>query len=254
MIQRCQTGEYIMHRNLLFDLDQTLLDFHTSEHIALKAIMERERQVFTEERYDLFKQINKLLWLEFEKGRITKNDLFATRFRLLFKDCGYEAEESELLSINSDFIDSMSQNGVIMDGADRFLKRITENMSDLRIYVITNGAEKNAIGRIASTGLNDYICEAFISDTMGTAKPSREFFDIVKAAVGEPDESCLVIGDSLTSDMLGAKNAGLTSCWFMPEGNVKEAVKEYDINYTASSFEELYDIILNWSSALHELK
>ena len=52
-----------MHLNLLFDLDQTLLDFHASEHTALKIIMEREHQVFTEERYNHFKQINKSLGL-----------------------------------------------------------------------------------------------------------------------------------------------------------------------------------------------
>ena len=95
------------------------------------------------------------------------------------------------------------------------------------------------MGRINSTGLNNYIDYVFVSDTMGAAKPSREYFDIVRKTVGEPDESYIVIGDSLTSDMLGAKNAGLTSCWFMPTGDTENAVKEYDINYTASSFETI---------------
>ena len=59
----------------------------------------------------------------------------------------------------------------------------------------------------------------------------------------------MVIGDSLTSDMLGAKNAGLTSVWFMTQSQgmdqdkIKEAVKEYDINYCASSFDELFKIL-----------
>ena len=58
-----------------------------------------------------------------------------------------------------------------------------------------------------------------------------------------------MIGDSLTSDMLGAKNASMTSVWFMPDGNVEEAVSTYDINYCASSYDELYEILRNWSSA-----
>ena len=65
-----------MHHNFLFDLDQTLLDFHASEHIALKMIMERNHLVFKEEYYHFFKQVNKSLWLEFEKGNISKNELF----------------------------------------------------------------------------------------------------------------------------------------------------------------------------------
>lgn len=240
----------MMHRNLLFDLDQTLLDFHASEHIALKTVMEMNSQSFTEERYASFKQINKKLWLEFEKGMISKAELFETRFKVLFEDCGCNTDGMNLMKINSDFIDCMSRNGILMDGALDFLKKVVDSVPDVRIYVITNGAAKNAKGRIASTGLNDYICDLFVSESMGVSKPSNEYFDIVKKAVNEPDKSCIVVGDSLTSDMLGAKNAGLTSCWFMPEGDVEGAIKEYEIDYTASSFDELFDILIKWAAAL----
>ncbi len=244
-----EQGDMIMHHNLLFDLDQTLLDFHASEHIALKLVMEENGQVFTEEHYASFKQINKGLWLEFEKGLISKTELFESRFRRLFEECGCDTSGIELLKINSDFIDHMSHNGVLMDGALDFLKKIRGALPDVRVYIITNGVTRNALGRIASTGLNEHICEVFVSDSIGFSKPAREYFDYVKKAVNEPDESCIVIGDSLTSDMLGAKNAGLSSCWFMPEGDTEVAVKEYDINYTASSFDELYDVITKWSAA-----
>lgn len=212
--------------------------------------MEMNSQVFTEERYDSFKQINKRLWLEFEKGMISKAELFETRFKVLFEECGCNTDGMDLMKINSDFIDRMSQNGILMDGALDFLKKVVESVPDVRIYVITNGAAKNAKGRIASTGLNDYICDLFVSESMGVSKPSHEYFDIVKKAVNEPDKSCIVIGDSLTSDMLGAKNADLTSCWFMPEGDVKGAIKEYEIDYTASSFDELFNVLIKWSDAL----
>ena len=236
-----------MHRNLLFDLDQTLLDFHASEHIALKQIMEDNGQAFTEERYSSFKQINKQLWLEFEKGVISKTELFETRFRLLFRECGCNTDEMDILSINSDFIDCMSRNGVLLNGAADLMQKIKSGMPDARIYVITNGAARNAKGRIASTGLSEYLTDVFISETMGVSKPSREYFDIVKKSIGEPDESFIVIGDSLTSDMLGAKNAGLKSCWFMPEGDVSKAVAEYDIDYIASSFDELFVRLTEWA-------
>ena len=121
-----------MHRDLLFDLDQTLLDFHASEHIALKKVMETNRLAFTEERYELFKYINKSLWLEFEKGIITKPELFEMRFRRLFEKCGCDTEEMDLQKINSDFIDCMSQNGILMEGALEFLKKINDNIPDAR--------------------------------------------------------------------------------------------------------------------------
>ncbi|HRR75646.1 MAG TPA: YjjG family noncanonical pyrimidine nucleotidase [Ruminococcus sp.] len=237
-----------MHHNLLFDLDQTLLDFHASEHLALKAVMEMNGQTFTEEHYNSFKYINKSLWLEFEKGIISKAELFQTRFRRLFEECGCDTGNMDLLGINSDFIDHMSRNGVLMDGAIDCLKKILNTVPDARIFVITNGVTRNALGRINTTGLNEYVCDVFVSDLMGVSKPATEYFDIVKKAVSEPDESFIVIGDSLTSDMLGAKNAGLTSCWFMPEGDISDAVKEYSIDYTASSFDELFEVIKKWSA------
>lgn len=241
-----------MHRNILFDLDQTLLDFHASEHIALKTIMEMNGQVFTEARYDFFKQVNKKLWLEFEKRIISKAELFERRFRILFEECGCNINGMDFMKINSDFIDCMSQNGVLMDGALDCLKKVADRIPDARIYVITNGITRNAKGRIAAAELNDYICELFVSESMGASKPSPEYFDIVKKAINEPNESYIVIGDSLTSDMLGAKNADLTSCWFMPEGDVEAAMKEYEIGYVASSFDDLFDILIKWSATLQK--
>lgn len=236
-----------MHHNLLFDLDQTLLDFHASEHIALKMIMERNHLVFKEEYYHFFKQVNKSLWLEFEKGNISKNELFERRFKRLFEECGCDTDGINLLNINSDFIDCMSQNGVLMTGALEFLQKIIDNVPDTRIYIITNGVTRNAMGRIASTGLKNYISNVFVSDSIGVSKPARSYFDAVKNSISEPDESYLVIGDSLSSDMLGAKNSNLASCWFMPEGDIEEKMKEYEINYIASSFGELYEIIREWA-------
>lgn len=239
-----------MHRNILFDLDQTLLDFHATEHLALKVIIEQNGQVFTEALYDFFKQTNKNLWLEYEKKVISRSELFETRFRRLFEKCGCNTDEMDIAKINSDFIDIMSQNGVLMDDAVECLKRIKDNIPDARMYVITNGATRNALGRIASTGLDSFLSGVFVSESMGAAKPSVEYFDMVREAIGEPDERYIVIGDSLTSDMLGAKNAGLTSCWFMPSGDIAGALKGYAVNYTAASFDELFDVIMKWSAAL----
>ncbi len=239
-----------MRCDLLFDLDQTLLDFHASEKLALKAVLEAQGLEFSQQRYDAFKQINKSLWLEFEKGEITKLQLFETRFRRLFELCRCDVDKMDLAQINSDFIDAMAKSGVLMDGALELLERLTKDIADVRIYIVTNGVTRNALGRIASTGLGRFISEVFVSEEIGAAKPAKEFFDAVTKAIGEPDESYLVIGDSLTSDMLGAKNAGLTSCWFMPCGDVQQAIADYEIDLTAADFDELYEVICRWSAEI----
>ncbi len=238
-----------MHHNFLFDLDQTLLDFHASERKALEIVLRKNGLPFSEEIYQAFKAYNKSLWLELEKGKITRTELFTRRFTDIFKRCGGDLHALDPLRVNDDFIQTMSVNGVLMDGALEFVQRLKGGIPDSRLYIITNGVTVNARGRIASTGLDRYIDGLFVSEDMQAAKPAREYFDIVLNRIGEPKEACVVIGDSLSSDMLGAKNAGLKSVWFRPSGDIESAMREYEIDFCTASFDELYAILVKWSTA-----
>ena len=110
-----------MHRNFLFDLDQTLLDFHASEYKALGIILQANSLSFSDEIYQAFKAYNKSLWLELEKGTITRTELFTKRFLDVFSRCEGNASGLDPLEVNDDFIRTMSVNGVLMDGALEFV-------------------------------------------------------------------------------------------------------------------------------------
>ena len=236
-----------MHHNFLFDLDQTLLDFHASEYKALRIVLTQNGLSFSEGIYQAFKAYNKSLWLELEKGTITRTELFTKRFQDVFRRCVGDSSGLDPLEINDAFIRTMSVNGVLMHGALDFVKRVKNEIPYARIYIASNGATVNAKGRIASTGLERYTDGIFISEDMGVTKPAAEFFDICLERIGEPRESCIMIGDSLSSDMLGAKNASLDSVWFMPSGDTEKAMKEYSIDYCAASFDELFSVLKKWS-------
>ncbi len=234
-----------MKHNYLFDLDQTLLDFHASEHKALEIVLTAHGLHYTEDIYSAFKEYNKSLWLELEKGTISRKDLFTLRFTDVIKRCGGDPSLHDPLAINDEFIYTMSINGVLMEGALDLVRRIKTEIQGSRIFIISNGATINALGRIRSTGLDAYLDGVFISEDMGVTKPAPEFFDMVLEKTGISRESCIVIGDSLSSDMLGAKNAGMDSIWFMPKGDIEASMKAYDIDYCASSFDELFDILVS---------
>lgn len=238
-----------MHHNFLFDLDQTLLDFHASEYKALGIVLRANGLSFSDDIYRAFKVYNKALWLELEKGTISRAELFTKRFQDVFSRCEGNSAGLDPLKVNDEFIRTMSVNGVLMDGALEFVEKVKENITDARIYIASNGATINAKGRIASTGLDRYIDGLFISEDMGVTKPDAAFFDICLNRIGEPGSSCIMIGDSLSSDMLGAKNASLDSVWFMPSGNIEEAMTAYDIDYCAFSFDELYEILEKWAAS-----
>ena len=238
-----------MHHIFLFDLDQTLLDFHASEKKALGIVLRANGLSFSDEIYLAFKAYNKELWLELEKGTITRTELFTKRFNDVFSRCEGDSSHLDPLTVNDDFIRTMSVNGVLIDGALEFVRKLKEEITDAAIYIASNGATINAKGRIASTGLDRYIDGLFISEDMGVTKPDPAFFDMILEQIGEPKNSFIMVGDSLSSDMLGARNASLDSVWFMPYGNIEEAMREYDINYCASSYDELLNILKKWAEA-----
>jgi FMN phosphatase YigB (HAD superfamily) len=184
-----------MHRNFLFDLDQTLLDFHASEYKALGIVLRENGFSFSDGIYRAFKAYNQSLWLELEKGTITRTELFTKRFLDVFSRCEGDASRLDPLKVNDEFIRTMSVNGVLMEGALEFVKKVKNEIPFARIYIATNGATVNAKGRIASTGLDRYIDGLFISEEMGVTKPAAEFFDRCLEGIGEPGASCIMIGD-----------------------------------------------------------
>ena len=102
-----------MHNIFLFDHDQTLLDFHASEYKALGIVLTANGLSFSDEIYQDFKAYNKSLWLELEKGTITRKELFTRRFQDVFKRCDGDSAKFDPLTINDDFIRTMSINGVL---------------------------------------------------------------------------------------------------------------------------------------------
>ncbi|MCR5316922.1 MAG: YjjG family noncanonical pyrimidine nucleotidase [Treponema sp.] len=243
-----------MNPIFLFDLDQTLLNFHASEEKALEIISKKYGLAYSKDTYSHFKDYNKSLWLELEKGIISRTDLFRLRFTDFIAQCKGESLGLDPLAINNEFIATMAENGVLMDGALEFIKQVKSTIAGCKIYIISNGATINAKGRINSTGLNAFLDRVFVSEEMGLAKPAKEFFDRVLSSIGAKKEECIVIGDSLTSDMAGAKNASIDSVWFMPQAeacsSIENEMKKYDIDYCANTFDELYKVLKKWAGLI----
>ncbi len=106
-----------MHHSFLFDLDQTLLDYHASEYKALGIVLRTHGLSFSDEIYRAFKANNQSLWLELEKGNISRTELFTKRFLDVFSRCEGDASGLDPLKVNDEFIRTMSVNGVLMDSA-----------------------------------------------------------------------------------------------------------------------------------------
>lgn len=202
-----------MIRNVLFDLDDTLFDFHKAEKIALTKTLVHFGIDPTEETLALYSTINAAHWKRLELGEISREEVKVGRYRELFKTIGVECDPVKATA----YYESMLAIGhYFMPGAPELLEEIYRKY---RLYIVSNGTAKVQEGRIGSSGIAKYMDGIFISQILGANKPDKQFFDICFAEI--PDFSLsetVIIGDSLSSDIKGGINAGITTVWFNPKG------------------------------------
>lgn len=202
-----------MIRNVLFDLDDTLFDFHKAEKIALTKTLVHFGIDPTEETLALYSTINAAHWKRLELGEISREEVKVGRYRELFKTIGVECDPVKATA----YYESMLAIGhYFMPGAPELLEELYRKY---RLYIVSNGTAKVQEGRIGSSGIAKYMDGIFISQILGANKPDKQFFDICFAEI--PDfllSETVIIGDSLSSDIKGGINAGITTVWFNPKG------------------------------------
>lgn len=220
---------------LFFDLDNTLLDFSSSERTAIRRVLEMNGIAATDETAALYSDINRRYWEAFERGEIPREAIFTGRFEELVKRLGVSADPKKL---SADYFVCLSEGHDVIAGAREILE--WARAEGIRIYATTNGVAKTQYKRISDSGLERFFNGVFISEEIGAKKPEKRFFEYVMARVPNCNKNrVLVIGDSLSSDILGGINSGLSSCWYNPAGNTGNIKPTYEI----SSLDGLKDIL-----------
>ena len=80
----------------------------------------------------------------------------------------------------------------------------------------------------------------FISEEIGSSKPSKSFFDCVMNRIPESNRSkVLIIGDAPTADVLGGINAKIDTC-FLCE-NDRQC--KYKFTYKISKISQLTELL-----------
>lgn len=216
------------YTTVLFDLDDTLIDFSGNEYVALKEAMAKHNIALDEGRFDLYKMINRELWAGFEKGRFTKKEILSLRFDLFFAQTGTMGDASQL---NHDYLIAMGRHAKKYEGVIAMLEALKE--AGITVALVTNGAEMAQKIKLAVTGLDAYFDNIYISDLTGFAKPDMRFFEFVDEAMGGFDkDKTLIVGDSLGSDIKGGFDYGISTCWFNPGGkeNDTDIAPDYEID------------------------
>ncbi len=218
------------YTTILFDSDDTLLDFKASERQAIYRAFELADLPFDEEIRAVYSEINHGLWKALERAEISTEELLCERFRRLFERYCYDYDPS---AMNDLYFNCLSETAFTMQGAVEVLEYLSGRYE---LDIITNGVGYIQTARLGNADIRKYIKHLFISGEIGISKPHKGFFDYVLSHIDEKDKSkILVIGDSLTSDIKGAINAGLDSV-YIGEG-------ESQATYCVSNILELKNIL-----------
>ncbi len=219
----------IMIKNLLFDLDDTLFDFHASEKESLKDTLLHFGIEPTEEVTSLYSEVNSGQWKLLELGKTTKLKLKIDRYRIFFEKIGVKIEAS----LAADFYENrLSKSAILVDGAKELLDTLR---GKYRLYLITNGFSVIQRGRIAASGIGGYFDGIFVSEEMGADKPTQAYFDKCFSKIEGFDKAeSLIIGDSLTSDIKGGVTAGVKTVWYNPKSaTASDIAPDYEIHTLA---------------------
>ena len=226
------------YKYLLFDLDGTLFDYDIAESTALENTFLQFRFSYNSKYLDTYREINHLIWQDFENGKIAQKELKTKRFNQLGKSLNLNLDSS---TFSDTYLINLSKGIDLIDSAEELLKKL---INKAKLYLITNGLTIVQRPRIENSTIGKYFKNVIISEEVGFAKPQKEIFDLAFELMGNPNkDEVIIIGDSLSSDITGGINYGIDTCWYNPKRNKSDnnIIPTYEIQ----ELKELLKIILN---------
>ncbi len=221
---------------LLLDLDDTILDFHLAESNAIRLTLSELGLPHDDATAQLYSRINDEEWKKLERGETTRRRLVVHRFERLFEALGVVRDADATQKI---YERRLGDGHTYLPGAREALELLATRYD---LYLVSNGTCIVQDRRLADACLLPLFREVFISERVGLKKPDATFFDYVFSVIGEAKRATsAIVGDSLTSDILGGKNAGIKTVWV--NTRAKPASEELRPDLTVSSLAEAVDLL-----------
>nr|MBQ8244076.1 YjjG family noncanonical pyrimidine nucleotidase [Oscillospiraceae bacterium] len=224
---------------LFLDLDDTILDFHKAERIALSKTIREYGLEPTEEILNLYHEINKWHWEQLELGKLTRAQVLVQRFAVLFEKLGMAVDAA---ACTARYGENLAIGHYFLPGAEEAVDRLSKKY---RLFLASNGTAAVQKGRMTSANLYRFFEKVYVSQEIGHNKPSKAYFDACFAKIPDFDrEKAMIVGDSLSSDIRGGINAGIKTVWVNPEhkpcGGIKPDHEIEALSQLEALLEECY--------------
>ena len=227
-----------MITTILWDVDNTLLDFEAAQRAAIRALFESfGLGDCTDEMLDRYNEINNFYWQRLERNEITKPQVLLGRFEQFFGEYGIDASVAP--EFNAKYQLQLGETIVYRDDSLNIVRSLKDRVKQ---YIVSNGTVAAQTKKLDRSKFGELMDGVFLSELLGIEKPNRAFFDKVFEAIRPADlREVMIVGDSLTSDMQGGINAGIVTCWYNLEK--KPVSPQYRIDYVISDLHGLTDLL-----------
>lgn len=224
------------YKFILWDIDDTLIDFKSSERLAIKKCFSDYGVEVSDADVEVYSGINHGYWLKLERGEMKKSDVLLSRFVDFAKYLGVEVD---IEKINHEYQVQLGENAVLNEYAWEIVTSLSERCGQ---YAVTNGTAEAQHRKLKNTRLVEVLDKIFISEEVGVEKPNVAFFDFCFSQIPDFEKQhAIIVGDSATSDIKGGNNAGIDTCFFSKKGGVLPCGIHAD--YIISSLQELFEIL-----------
>lgn len=225
-----------MFEILFIDLDDTILDFKMQEDAAITKTLRAAGIDPTPEVCERYSQINKEHWKRMEKGEIDRNQVLYGRFEVLFAELGVNADAKATALA---YMENLSEGHYFLPGAEEALEKLSKKY---RLFIASNGTASVQRRRMDSADLYRFFEDIFVSQEIGAEKPNAEFFEGAFARIPGFDRSkAMIVGDRISSDIMGGNNAGIATCWVNAAGETHDPAVRVD--YEIKSLAELPELL-----------
>jgi putative hydrolase of the HAD superfamily len=178
---------------------------------------------------------NEKLWERYRNGFIKQEELRIKRMRLALLDFKI-ADEELAREMSVRFLDLLPTRTILFPYTKEILQYLIDKGYEL--HLLTNGFEKTQQNKLMYSGLRPFFKEVITSEGSNSLKPSKEIFEFALQKCCAKADECIMIGDNVEVDILGAMNAGIDQVYVNHNGVEPEIKPTYVVN----SLKELENI------------
>ncbi|WP_460072776.1 HAD family hydrolase [Streptomyces sp. YKOK-I1] len=234
-------------QGVLFDVDDTLFDYSTSEEVGVLAHLREQRLLdrFPDPATALafWRKIMEVQYARFLGGELTFSEMRIERTRRFLSHVGRDTSAMPDHEASSWFARYEAHRNAAWAGfpdAEPVLRRLAP---DYRLGIVSNSSVDHQRDKLHAIDLLRYFGDVLIcSEQHGAAKPSASIFLAGCTSLGLPPHEVAYVGDKYTLDAVGAHDAGLHAVWLDRASTGSRAVTNDGIR-VINSLDELPDAL-----------